>query len=136
MKTNKFLLLTLLIMLALVVSACAPAAPGAMPAAPSGDEAMSDVEDFTTPHPILSDLKVRQALAYCIDRESLIASVYPYVEDGTTLEMDSFLPKTHWAYSGPYPDLPMYDPEAGMALLEDAGWTGSPVRSNANGDLL
>jgi len=136
MKTKKFLLLSLLIMLALVVSACAaPAAPGAAPSA-GGQEAMSDVEDFTTPHPILSDLRVRQALAYCIDREALIASVYPYVDDGAALEMDSFLPKTHWAYSGPYPDLPQYDPAAGMALLEEAGWTGSPVRSNANGDLL
>lgn len=136
MKTKKFLLLSLLIMLALVVSACAPAAPGAMPAAPGGEEAMSDVEDFTTPHPILSDLSVRQAIAYCLDRDALIASVYPYVEDGSELVMDSFLPKTHWAYSGPYTDLPMYDPEAGKALLEAAGWTGEPVRSNADGELL
>ncbi len=136
MKTKKFLLLSLLIMLALVVSACAPAAPGAMPAAPGGEEAVSDVEDFTTPHPILSDLRVRQAIAHCIDREALIASVYPYVEDGAALEMDSFLPKTHWAYKGPYTDMPQYDPEAGKALLEEAGWTGSPVRTNANGDAL
>ena len=34
-------------------------------------------EEYTTPHPILSDLKVREAIAYCIDRNSLIASVYP-----------------------------------------------------------
>jgi ABC-type transport system substrate-binding protein len=139
MKTKKFLLLSLLIMLALVVSACAPAAPGAMPAAPGGEEAMSDVEDFTTPHPILSDLSVRQAIAYCLDRDSLIASVYPYVEDGSELVMDSFLPKTHWAYSGPYADLPMYDPEAGMALLDEAGWTlaeGASTRTNAAGDSL
>ncbi len=74
----------------------------------------------------------------CIDRDALIASVYPYVEDGTTLEMDSFLPKTHWAYGGPYADLPMFDPEAGKALLDEAGWTqadGAPVRTNADGEL-
>ncbi|MFN3982215.1 MAG: ABC transporter substrate-binding protein [Caldilinea sp.] len=135
MKTKKFLLLSLLIMLALVVSACAaPTAPGAAPA-PSGQEAVSDVEDFTTPHPILSDIRVRRAIAHCIDRDALIASVYPYVEDPSALLMDSFLPKTHWAYSGPY-DFPWYDPEAGKALLEEAGWTGSPVRSNVNGDIL
>ncbi|MFN3331187.1 MAG: ABC transporter substrate-binding protein [Caldilinea sp.] len=135
MKTKKFLLLSLLIMLALVVSACAaPTAPGAAPA-PSGQEAVSDVEDFTTPHPILSDIRVRRAIAHCIDREALIASVYPYVEDPSALLMDSFLPKTHWAYSGPY-DFPWYDPEAGKALLEEAGWTGSPVRSNADGEVL
>ncbi len=96
---------------------------------------MSDVEDFTTPHPILSDIRVRKAIAHCIDRDALIASVYPYVDDPSALLMDSFLPKTHWAYSGPY-DFPWYDPEAGKALLEEAGWTGSPVRSNANGDIL
>ena len=140
MKTKKFLVLALLTILALVVSACAaPAAvPGAAPAT-GGEAASSGAEEFTTPHPILSDAKVRQALAYCIDRESLIASVYPYVEDGTTLEMDSFLPKTHWAYGGPYPDMPMYDPDAGKAMLEEAGWTqadGAPVRTNANGDSL
>lgn len=96
-------------------------------------------EDYTTPHPILSDLKVRQALAYCIDREAAIASVYPYVEDKAALLMDSFVPKTHWAYNGPYTDLPQYDPEKGKALLDEAGWTqaeGASFRTNANGDTL
>ena len=91
---------------------------------------------FTTPHPILSDVKVRQALASCIDRGALIASVYPYVEDGSGQLMDSFLPKTHWAYSGPYADMPQFDAEAGKALLEEAGWTqaeGASVRTNADG---
>lgn len=95
-------------------------------------------EDYTTPHPILSDLRVRQAIAHCIDRDALIASVYPYVEDPQGLLMDSFLPKTHWAYKGPY-DFPWYDPEKGKALLEEAGWTlpeGGTVRTNANGDVL
>jgi ABC-type transport system substrate-binding protein len=52
--------------------------------------------------------------------------------------MDSFLPKTHWAYSGPY-DYPWYDPEAGAALLDEAGWTleeGASVRTNADGETL
>ena len=96
-------------------------------------------EAYSTPHPILSDLKVRQAIAYCLDRKALIASVYPYVEDGTVLEMDSFLPKTHWAYKGPYADMPMFDPEKGKALLDEAGWTlpeGASVRQNANGETL
>ena len=96
-------------------------------------------EDYTTPHPILSDLKVRQALAYCLDRDALIASVYPYVEDGATLLMDSFLPKTHWAYNGPYPTCRMFDAEKGKALLDEAGWTlpeGESVRVNANGEPL
>ncbi len=96
-------------------------------------------EDYTTPHPILSDVRVRQALAYCIDRQALIASVYPYVEDGSALLMDSFLPKSHWAYKGPYTDLPQYDPEKGGALLDEAGWTlpeGESVRVNDKGEPL
>ena len=138
MKTKKFFVLALLTVLALVISACAPAA-GPAPAAPAGEEAAAGSGDeFSTPHPILSDVKVRQAIAYCLDRSSLIASVYPYVEDGSELLMDSFLPKTHWAYSGPYADLPMFDPEAGKALLEEAGWTQGegPVRTNAAGESL
>ncbi len=93
-------------------------------------------EDYTTPHPILSDVRVRQAIAYCLDRDALIASVYPYVEEPDALLMDSFLPKTHWAYSGPY-DFPWYDPEKGKALLEEAGWTlQGATRVNADGDVL
>jgi len=144
MKTKKFLVLALLTILALVVSACAPAAsgPGAAPAAPAaapaaGEEAVSG-DEYSTPHPILSDLKVRTAIANCIDRDALIASVYPYVEDKASLQMDSFNPKTHWAYSGPY-DFPQYDPDAGKALLDEAGWTlgeGETVRANANGNPL
>ncbi len=102
------------------------------------EEVQVATEDFTTPHPILSDPLVRQAISHCIDRDALIASVYPYVEDPEALLMDSFLPKTHWAYSGPY-DYPWYDPEAGAALLDQAGWTlpaGGSVRTNAAGEPL
>jgi ABC-type transport system substrate-binding protein len=49
--------------------------------------------------------------------------------------MDTFIPKTHWAYGGEITDY-AYDPAAGMALLEEAGWTGEGVRVNANGDTL
>jgi ABC-type transport system substrate-binding protein len=97
-------------------------------------------EDYTTPHPILSDIKVRQAIAHCINRDELIASVYPYVSDAekTTLRMDTFLPKTHWAYSGPYTDYEFSVEKAG-ALLDEAGWKlaeGAAYRANAAGDTL
>jgi ABC-type transport system substrate-binding protein len=151
MKARWMNVLTLMALLAMLVGACtAPAgqtppvdqpaaeatvAPEAeAPAAEMGDDA------FTTPHPMLGDLRVRQAIAHCIDRDALISSVYTYVDEDIkpTLRMDSFLPKSHWAYSGPYTDYP-YDPEAGAALLEEAGWTlpaGATVRQNANGDPL
>ena len=155
MKARWLNVLALVAILAMLVSACtapagqvptveepaaaateAPAAeePTAEPAAELGDDA------FTTPHPILSDVRVRQAIAHCVDRDALIASVYTYVSDDVkpSLRMDSFVPKTHWAYGGPYTDYP-YDPAAGAALLDEAGWTlaaGATVRQNANGDPL
>jgi ABC-type transport system substrate-binding protein len=36
---------------------------------------------FTRPHPIVSDLRVRQAIAYCTDKEELLASVYPLLSE-------------------------------------------------------
>ncbi|MER2599821.1 MAG: ABC transporter substrate-binding protein [Caldilineales bacterium] len=162
MKNLKLLSLVAILAIASMVLAACPA-PAAEPAAPqvvtqivevvkevektvevvveSTVEVVKEVttEDYSTPHPVLSDLKVRQALAYCLDRSALIASVYPYVEDSAVLEMDSFLPKTHWAYKGPYADMPMYDPEKGNALLDEAGWTlaeGATVRQNADGEVL
>ena len=52
--------------------------------------------------------------------------------------MDTFLPKTHWAYKGGYQDYP-YDPEKGAALLDEAGWKlpeGGTVRENEAGETL
>ena len=52
--------------------------------------------------------------------------------------MDTFLPKTHWAYSGPYTDYE-FDVEKGGALLDEAGWKlpeGGTVRQNEAGDVL
>ncbi len=92
---------------------------------------------FTTPHPILGDLRVRQAIAFCADRDSIIASVYPYVEDKSVLRMDSFLPTGHWAHTSPSTQYE-YDPAKGQALLEEAGWTRGTgaIRTNANGENL
>ncbi len=97
---------------------------------------------FSTPHPILSDIRVRQAMAYCTNKDEIIQAVYPFLapEERTELVMDTFIPKNHWAYAGDenvtiYP----FDPEKGKALLEEAGWTdedGDNVRLNADGEPL
>jgi ABC-type transport system substrate-binding protein len=97
-------------------------------------------EDYTTPHPILSDLKIRTAIANCIDRDALIASVYNYVDDENKakLRMDSPWPQDHWVWQGPY-GFPDYDLDAAKALLDEAGWTqaeGASFRTNADGDTL
>lgn len=95
-------------------------------------------EQYTTPHPILSDLQVRQAIAYCTNRPELIASVYPFLtpEQQQNLLMDTFLPKAHWAAAKENITVYPFDPEKGKALLEEAGWTGEPIRRNANGEPL
>ena len=128
MKVRLFSVLAILLIASMVFSACAapmPAGPTDDAGAPGGEEA-APTEDLTRPHPMLSDVKVRQAIAHCIDRDALIASVYPYVADDVkaSLRMDSFLPKTHWAYSGPYQDYE-YSVEQAGALLDEAGWTDS-----------
>jgi ABC-type transport system substrate-binding protein len=99
-------------------------------------------EAFTTPHPILSDLKVRQAMAYCTNKLELIQSVYPLItpEQQQGLLMNTMIAPTSWAYAGDenitiYP----FDPEKGKALLDEAGWTlaeGADIRANAAGEPL
>jgi ABC-type transport system substrate-binding protein len=74
-----------------------------------------------------------------LDRDALIASVYPYVEEPETLLMDSPGPRATGCTAAPTPTCRMYDQEAGKALLDEAGWTladGAAVRANANGDSL
>jgi ABC-type transport system substrate-binding protein len=99
-------------------------------------------EDFSTPHPILSDIRVRRAIAHCTNRDELIAANYTYADDETKAElrMDSWIPSSSWAYGGPYTELDYeFSLEKGTALLEEAGWTlpeGAAVRRNANGEAL
>jgi ABC-type transport system substrate-binding protein len=99
------------------------------------------VEAYTTPHPILSDLRVRQALAYCSNRPEVIASVYPFLDEEQQqgLLMDTFLPQGHWALATDGITTYPYDPETGQALLEEAGWTSEEegqTRVNEAGEPL
>jgi len=74
------------------------------------------------PHPILQELAVRKAIAYCTDRQGMVDNIYA----GKSSVMHSWIPQAQWAYAGDenitiYP----YDPDAGMALLDEAGWVDS-----------
>lgn len=92
-------------------------------------------EPFTTPHPVIGDLRVRQAIAYCTNRPQLVQSVYDFVADPGALLMDSFIPTDHWAHADGLVQYP-FDPEKGKALLTEAGWTlaeGAGYRTNADG---
>ena len=154
LRNRLFFVLGLLVVASMILSACGTPAPVATDApavveppvatevAPVPTDAPITPTSYTTPHPILGDLKVRQALSYCTNKADLIKSVYPLLaeEEQAKLVMNTFIPTTHWAYAGDdnitiYP----YDPEAGKALLDEAGWTlgeGADIRTNAAGDTL
>lgn len=92
------------------------------------------------PHPVLADVRVRQAVADCTDRDTLAASVYGYMTpvQRQALRMDTFLPAEHWAHVTPSQTY-SYNPALGRQLLDQAGWTlgpGAQYRTNAAGRSL
>lgn len=72
---------------------------------------------FNLEDPILSDVKVRQAMAYAIDRQLII----DYLLDGQASLATGLLSPSNWAYE---PDVKTYayDVEKAKALLDEAGY--------------
>lgn len=108
---------------------------------PNAPTAPVAAEAFTTPHPALGTLEVRQGIAHCTNRPELIASVYPWLPeaDQQKLLMDTNLPQGHWALATEGLTTYPFDPERGAELLEAAGWTlpeGATVRENADGERM
>ncbi len=80
---------------------------------------LNDPADLTQPHPVLSDLRVRQAIAHGTNREAIAVALYSV----QVPIMNSWIPSDHWAYPGDetlslYP----YDLARAAELLEEAGW--------------
>ncbi len=71
----------------------------------------------TGPAP-LADARVREAIAHCVDRSRLV-QVLP---NEALIAAISFLPPGHPALLEAELESRGYDPERGMALLEEAGW--------------
>lgn len=75
------------------------------------------------PHPIFSDVRVRQAIAMAWNKEDILATLGG--PEGGTIVASSVVPSLSWAINpdiAPYP----YDPEAAAALLDEAGWVINP----------
>jgi peptide/nickel transport system substrate-binding protein len=72
---------------------------------------------FNTRDPILKDVRVRQAIAYAIDRHEIIH----YLMGDMAHESNSVLPPQHWAYNPNAKDYP-YDPATANRILDDAGY--------------
>lgn len=68
--------------------------------------------------PDLSDLRVRQALAYALDKQTIVDTVYG---ETATVANDIF-PDNHWSHN-PNVTVYEYNPEKAMALLEEAEYT-------------
>jgi ABC-type transport system substrate-binding protein len=150
MSKNRFMaVLGLVAVFSIVLAACGPAPAPAEPVevVVTQEVIVTEVveverEAFTTPHPSLGDVRVRQALAHCTNKLDLIKSVYvtltPEQQEG--LVMHTNIPRDHWAYAGDENiTIYDYDPAAGAALLDEAGWTlaeGATYRTNANGEEL
>jgi peptide/nickel transport system substrate-binding protein len=72
---------------------------------------------FNLRDPILKDVRVRQALAYAIDRGAVLH--YLFGDEGRLA--DSVLPPQHWAYNGNVAHYP-YDPGKANQVLDAAGY--------------
>ncbi len=72
---------------------------------------------LNTSDPILSDVKVRQALSYLVDRTQILNSIYK----GIGQVAKGPIPPGMWAYTD---DVPAYnfDEAKAKALLDEAGW--------------
>jgi len=69
----------------------------------------------TPPHPILGDIRVRQAIASAIDYETLLAQVMPNTAPSTN-------PFAYGWYECDIARQYPYDPDTANQLLEEAGW--------------
>lgn len=72
---------------------------------------------FNTEREPFNDVRVRQALAHAINRESLIRAVY----HNHAVIANSILPDSNWAHHGS-PEAFEYDPERARNLLLEAGY--------------
>lgn len=71
--------------------------------------------------PVLKDVRVRQAIAYAINREPLIQ----YLWRDQVRPADSILPPQSWAYNGDVQHYP-YNPAKARQLLDEAGYKPGP----------
>jgi peptide/nickel transport system substrate-binding protein len=72
---------------------------------------------FNTAHPPLDDLRVRQALTYGIDRETLLRDVFYGIGSIATADQTPF----SWAYDRALRPI-SYNPAKAKSLLDAAGW--------------
>lgn len=84
---------------------------------------------FNMSHPVLSDVSVRKAIAYALDRKDIIFKVYLNNAEA----VDVPIPSDSWLYDSSY-RIYDYDPDKAIELLEQAGWVlGKTDQTASNG---
>jgi peptide/nickel transport system substrate-binding protein len=81
------------------------------------DFGITPVPEYVRPD-FFGDVRVRQAIAYCLDRETVIDSILY----GRSIPIASYIPPEHPLYAGDRLTEYNFDPEMGMELLEEVGW--------------
>lgn len=83
------------------------------------DFGIDPVPDYDRPD-FFEDVRTRKAIAHCLDRQSVVDTI----TYGRSIVIDSYIPPEHPMYADGLTQY-AYDPEGGMALLEEAGWVDS-----------
>jgi peptide/nickel transport system substrate-binding protein len=80
------------------------------------DFGINPVQSYDRPN-FFQDVRVRQAIAYCMDRQAIADTVL----FGQSQVLDTYLPPEHPLFN---PDVKRYpfDPQTGAVLLESVGW--------------
>lgn len=73
-------------------------------------------------HPIFSDVRVRKALMYGLNRQAIVDEILR----GYGTVMNANIPPVSWAYAGDELEPYEYNPEKAKQLLEEAGWVEGP----------
>jgi peptide/nickel transport system substrate-binding protein len=76
--------------------------------------------NFNTKNPILSDVKIRQAIACLVDKNTISSDIY----QGMDKPGKSPLSPPSWVYSDSINGF-VYDPEKAKSLFKEAGWVDS-----------
>jgi peptide/nickel transport system substrate-binding protein len=76
-----------------------------------------NIQPLESPLTDFANVSIRQAVAYCLDRQAIIDEVWY----GLSTPPDSFLPPEHPLYNSEITKYE-FDPQKGLALLKDAGW--------------
>lgn len=81
-----------------------------------------------TEDPLLSDVRLRKAIAHAVDIEQMTDAA----TSGVTVANPSGVPLSSAYYGDEFKVWPAYDPEKAKALLDEAGYAGETIKIQAN----